>query len=183
MSIQFPSKLSSGARPSRLLLMVHILATVGLFGADLVLVTLGFSVVFGADPSAAYPAAHLVASIVVAPLALVSLGSGVVLARLNGWGLFRYWWVTLKLAITLILTLVVLTVLVPRLGTAAAIATAHASFDIAQRVPLALAPALATATVFLVVNVALAVYKPGWRVRRGHHQITATSIPQPTGAH
>src|SRR5215831_14195902 len=158
MSIQSSPKPSAGARPSRFLLIVHILASVGLFGADLVLVTLGFSVVFGADPSAAYPAAHLVASIVVAPLALVSLGSGVVLARLNGWGLFRYWWVTLKLAITLILTLVVLTVLVPRLGTAAAIATAHASFDIAQRVPLALAPALAT--VFLVLNVALAVYKP-----------------------
>jgi len=181
MSIQFSSKTSAGARPSRPLLTAHILATVGLFGADLVLVTLGFSALFGADPSTVYPAAQLIASTVVAPLALVSLASGVVLARLNGWGLLRYWWVTLKLAITLILTLVVLTVLVPRLGTAAAIATAHASFDIAQRVPLALAPALAT--VFLVLNVALAVYKPRWRVRLGHHQITATSIPQPTGAH
>src|SRR5262245_39091735 len=136
MSIQFPSKLSSGARPSRLLLMVHILATVGLFGADLVLVTLGFVAVFGIEPSTVYPAARLVGSTIVAPLALISLASGVVLARLSGWGLFRYWWVTLKLGITLILTLVILTVLVPRLGTAAEIAAAGATFGVAQRLPL-----------------------------------------------
>ena len=48
MSIELPSKPSGGARPTRLLLTLHILATVGLFGADLVLVTLGFSAVFGA---------------------------------------------------------------------------------------------------------------------------------------
>ena len=181
MSIELPSKPSGGARPSRLLLTLHILATVGLFGADLVLVTLGFSAVFGAEPSTVYPAAQLVASTVVAPLALVSLASGVVLARWSGWGLFCYWWVTLKLAITLILTLVILTVLVPRLGSAAAIAAAHASFDVSRRVPLAFAPGLAT--FFLVLNVALAVYKPGWRVRRGQHPIAATSIPEPTGAY
>lgn len=180
MSVALPSKPSAGVRRSRLLLTVHILATVGVFGADLVPVTLGLSAVFGADPSTVYPAAQLVASSVVAPLALVSLASGAVLARLNGWGLFRYWWVTLKLAITLILTLVVLTVLVPRLGTAADIAAAHATFDVAQRVPLAVAPALAT--VFLILNVSLAVYKPGWRVRRGQHQISVTSIREPTGA-
>ena len=149
MSIQSPSTRSAEARPRRLLLTVHILATVGLFGANLVLVTLGFS--------------------------------AVTVARLSGWGLFRYWWVALKLAITLILTLVVLTVLVPRLGSAAAIAAAHASFDVSQRVPLAVAPGLAT--LFLVLNVALAVYKPGWRVRRPQHPIAATSIPEPTGAH
>ena len=180
MSIQFSSKPSAGARPSRPLLTAHILATVGLFGADLVLVTLGFSAVFGADPSSVYPSARLVGSTILAPLALISLGSGVVLARLSGWGLFRYWWVTLKLAITLTLTLVVLTVLVPRLGTAAAIAAAGSPFDAAQRLPLALAPALAT--VFLILNVALAVYKPDWRVRRGEHQLAATPIPEPTAA-
>jgi hypothetical protein len=181
MSLQSPSELSVGARRSRPLLTLHILATVGLFGADLVLVTLGFSAVFGADPNTVYPAARLVGEMIVAPLALISLASGVVLARLSGWGLFRYWWVTLKLAITLVLSLVVLTVLVPRLGTAAAFAAAGAPFDVAQRLPLALAPALAT--VFLILNVSLAVYKPSWRVLREQHQKSATSIPEPTGAH
>lgn len=182
MSIQSPSQPGArGFRSSRLLLMVHLLATVGLFGADLVLVTLGFSAVVGADPSSVYPAAQLVASAVVAPLALISLASGVVLARLSGWGLFRYWWVSIKLGVTLLLTIVVFTVLVPRLGSAAAAASAHASSDAVQRVPLALAPALAT--LFVVLNVALAVYKPRWRVRRSQQQVAATSISHPTGAH
>lgn len=172
---------SSTARSFRLLLTLHILVTVGVFGADLVLVTLGFSAVFGTDPSKVYPAAQLVAWNVVAPLAVLSLATGLVLARLSRWGLFRYWWVTLKLAITLVLTLVVFTVLVPRLGSAAAVASAHGAFDTAQRAPLVLAPALAT--LFLVLNVALAVYKPQWRLRRGQHQVAAMSIPRPTGAH
>jgi hypothetical protein len=180
MSTHAQSRTSPGTRPWRLLLTLHILATVGVFGADLVLVMLGFSAVFGADPSTVYPAAHLVASTLVAPLALISLASGVALARLSGWGLFRYWWVTLKLAITLVLTVVVLTVLVPRLGAAAAMAAAHGSFDVAERVPLALAPALAT--LFLVVNVALAVYRPGWRVRRTRQHAAMTPMSKPQGA-
>ena len=89
MSMQAPSK--STAWPSRLLLTVHILATVGLFGADLVLVTLAFSAVFDAEPNTTHPAARLVGSAIVAPPALISLASGVGLARLSGWGLFRYW--------------------------------------------------------------------------------------------
>jgi hypothetical protein len=160
------------------LLTAHVLTTVGAFGADLVLITLGYSALLGADPSTVYPASRLVASTVVAPLALVSLATGVVLARLHGWGLFRYWWVTIKLAITLLLTVLVLTVLVPRLGAAAALATdpAGSSSSVAERVPLAVAPILSS--LLLILNVALAVYKPGWRVRGGQRSIRSwTSVP------
>lgn len=173
MSSQRYVQASTRTRP---LLILHTLATVGVFGADLVLLMLGFSAVFGADPHTIYCAAHLIASNVVPPLALASVLTGVLLAQLTGWGLFRYWWVTLKLAITLVLTLLVLTVLVPRLGAAAA----DPSFTTAERLPLAVAPALAT--VFLIVNVALAVYKPGWRVRRGRPQVAATAVADVRGA-
>jgi hypothetical protein len=156
-----PSTLAE-AGAYRLLLLVHILVTVGLFGADVVLITLDFSAVFGADPLFVYPAAQLIASSIIAPFAVISLASGVVLARVGGWGLFRYWWVTIKLAVTLVLTLVILTVLVPKLGIAANAATASSAFGFDQRIPLAAAPA--AATLFLVLNVALAVYKPGWRL-------------------
>ncbi|MEU4606450.1 hypothetical protein AB0F43_25955 [Kribbella sp. NPDC023972] len=45
-------------RPWRkLLLFVHVLAAVGLFGTDLVLLVLGISGASGSDPQAVYPAA------------------------------------------------------------------------------------------------------------------------------
>jgi Predicted integral membrane protein (DUF2269) len=174
-----------GQRP-KLLLTLHVLATVGVFGADLVLLVLGLSSLRGAEPRTIYPAARLVAANLVAPLVLVSVGTGLLLGRLTGWGLFRYWWVTLKLAITLVLTLVVLLVLVPRLNAAAAAATGPAagSFRLAERVPLAVAPAAASS--LLAVNVALAIYKPGRRLRRGagldSGRTWSESLSQPGGA-
>jgi hypothetical protein len=105
---------SASARHSlRALLTVHLLATVGVFGADLVLLTVGISALFGADVRSVYPPSHLIAEVVVQPLAIVSLATGVALGLLSGWGLVRFWWTAIKLAITAALTLVVLGVLVP----------------------------------------------------------------------
>ena len=144
----------------QLLLTVHVPATVGLFGADLALVVLGTSTLAGADARSMYPSAHLIGVLVVQPLAIVSLFTGVVAARLSGWGLLRYWWTATKLAITLALTVVVLLVLVPRLGAAAgAPDTARA----AESLILLLGPAIASS--LLLLNVVLAIYKPRWRLR------------------
>jgi ABC-type spermidine/putrescine transport system permease subunit II len=148
-----------------LLLSIHVLVTVGAFGADLVLMLLGTWSALGADPRAVYPAAHLIGQVLVLPLAIVSLVTGVALALLTGWGLLRFWWTAIKLAVTLALTAVVWLVLVPRLGAAAEAATLLGSqaFTAAERVPLMLAPALGSS--LLALNVALAIYKPRWRLR------------------
>ncbi|MGH3320288.1 MAG: hypothetical protein ACRDN9_08925 [Streptosporangiaceae bacterium] len=152
-------------RPSspRLLLTVHIVATVSLVGTDLVLLALGISGVRGADPRLVYPAASLVESWLVVPLVIVALGTGVAQAVLRGWGLVRYWWVAIKLATTVLFTGLVLFVLVPRLAASADAASAAATFTAAERLPLAVVPALAVAV--LILNVALGVYKPGRRLR------------------
>ncbi|HET6316254.1 MAG TPA: hypothetical protein VFG86_07340 [Chloroflexota bacterium] len=149
----------------KLLLTAHVLVTVGLFGADLVLLTLGISSVLGADPRTIYPAAATIGTIVLAPLAVTSLASGLLLAGTTHWGLLKYWWVVIKLAITVALTPVVIFVLVPRLD-AAALATSGASprsFSQTERLQLALGPGLAST--LLALNVALAVYKPRAQLR------------------
>jgi hypothetical protein len=115
--IQDDGKLPTAWR--KLLLTVHVLATVGVFGADLALLILGVSSVFGADPQTVYPAAHLISQVLVAPLAIASLATGVALALLTPWGLLRYWWTVTKLTITAVLTGAVVLVLVPQLGAAA----------------------------------------------------------------
>ena len=148
----------------KLLLTVHVATAVSVLGTDLVLLVLGISSVRGADPQTIYPAAHLVATWVLAPLTIVALGTGVLLGLLTHWGLLRYWWVTIKLALTAILSGVILFVLVPRLGVAADAATAldPRPFTAAERLPLLVASAAGVTLLILIV--ALAIYKPPWRL-------------------
>ena len=151
----------------KLLLTVHVVTTVSVFGADLVLLMLGIAGLGGADPQTIYPAAHLISARVAAPLGVIALSTGLLLGVLTPWGLLTYWWVAIKLTITMVLTAVVLFVLVPRLGLTADAVSAPAPrlLSSAERLPLVLAPAVAST--LLVVNVALAIFKPGWRLRSG----------------
>ncbi|MGH3097636.1 MAG: hypothetical protein ACRDMV_16755 [Streptosporangiales bacterium] len=157
----------TGATPApprrKLLLTVHLIAAVSLIGSDLALLALGIAGVRGADPQTVYPAASLLATWLVAPLVLMALGTGITLAIRSGWGLARYWWVTIKLATTVLFTGIVWLVLVPRLAAAAGAATAAETFTSAERLPLSIVPALATAVLIFLVT--LAVYKPRWRLR------------------
>jgi hypothetical protein len=108
----------------------------------------------------------LVSAWLIAPLAVLALGTGLLQAVLRGWGLARYWWVTIKLTITAVLTGVVLFVLVPGLRTAAETATglsAQALLDDAERLVFVIAPSVAIT--LLLLNVVLAIYKPTWRIR------------------
>jgi hypothetical protein len=137
------SAMKLSPRWRKLLLTIHVVSAVSVLGTDLVLLVLGISSMRGADPQTVYPAAHLVATWLLAPLAVLALGTGVLQGLLTQWGLLRYWWVTIKLSLTPILTGVILFVLVPRLGMTANAATAlnPSSFTAAERLPLVVAPA------------------------------------------
>jgi hypothetical protein len=156
-------------RTRTLLRAFHIGATGSVLGADLALLTLGLSGLVGADPLTIYPAARLVAARVIVPLALVSLGTGVLLAVLTPWGLFRHLWITMKLAIVLLLTAAVLFVLVPGLGTTAAqvLALPTPAPGAVSPMPLVIAPAVAST--LIGVALVLAVIKPDWRRRGGRY--------------
>jgi hypothetical protein len=150
----------------KLLLLVHVLSTVGVFGADLVLLMLGIASLNGADPRTVYPAAAIAGRSLLAPLAVTSLVSGVLLGVLTHWGLLQYWWVAIKLALTIALVPVVVFLLVPRLTAAAEAATSTSPpvFSQAERSQLVIAPAVATSV--LALNAALGIFKPRWRLRR-----------------
>jgi hypothetical protein len=147
------------------LLSLHVAASVSVLGADLVLLALGVAGLGGADPLTIYPAARLVAVWLITPLAVLTLGTGLLLGLLTPWGLFTYWWVTIKLAIVLVLTGAVLFVLVPALGATAEAVGGPAPEPLAagRRLPLVVAPAVAST--LLAVALVLAVFKPGWRLR------------------
>ena len=139
-------------------------ASVSVLGADLALVALGITSIGGADPVTIYPAARLVGVWLVTPLALIAFASGLALGLLTPWGLFTYWWVTIKLAIVAVLTGAVLFVLVPALSAAADAATGATPrlLGVGERLPLLIAPAMASA--LLAVALALAIFKPECRL-------------------
>jgi hypothetical protein len=151
-------------RANRPLLTIHIAASVAVFGAELVLLALGVSGARGTDPRQVYPAAHLAAQWLMAPLALVSLVTGLLLVATTGWHPLRHWWVGAKLGITTVLTILVFTVLIPGLAKTAELATTGEPITNAARTRFVLIPIAGAA--LLALNIALAVFKPS----RPHHR-------------
>lgn len=151
----------------KLLLTVHIVATVGWLGADLVLLALNVSGARGADPRTVYPAGYTLGVWVVAPLALLSLATGVAQGLLTPWGLLRHRWVTVKLVLTTVMVGLVFLLLLPKLAEMAEIAQAAVAArpgTAAGRTQLMVAPAVAS--VLLIINVVLSTHKPWGRLRR-----------------
>jgi hypothetical protein len=149
-------------RARKLLMVVHLIGSLGLLGADAAVLVLGIAGATGSDPRTVYPAAHLVGVTLLVPLAFVALGSGVVQGLFTPWGLLRHWWVTIKFALTLAGTVLALTVLRPALEAAARSSVA----GLAPGEPLELVRDAAAASSVLVVTVLLSVYKPLGRIRR-----------------
>jgi uncharacterized membrane protein len=150
----------------RPLLVVHLGAGAGLIGAALALVCLGFAGAAGADALTVYPAAHLIEAAVIVPLALVALGSGLLLVRLGRWRLRRNLWLIVKLVVTVALAVVAVLVLEPGLARLADAARDGTSLSNGQRLRVAVFPGIAL--LLLVLNAVLAVYKPArWRAGDG----------------
>ena len=140
----------------------HVTVSVGLLGSDAAVLVLTSAGRLGSDPVTVYPAAHLIGAILLLPLAVAALVSGVVLGLLTPWGLLRYWWVVLSLVITAGGTVLAALVLVPGLGAAASAALAGE--------PVADATGLVrdsgAACCVLIATVVLSYVKPLGTVRR-----------------
>lgn len=92
-------------------LTAHVVTSVGWLGSVVAYLALDLAAVTGADPElsrAAFLAMEVVVVSAVVPLALASLVIGVVNALGTSWGLFRHWWVVVKLLLTSVATVVLL---------------------------------------------------------------------------
>lgn len=143
------------------LTLLHIAVAVSVLGIDVVLIALGLAG-YTAGPGSIYPAAQLIGARLLWPLAIASLITGVALALLGPFGLFRFWWVAIKLTITLALTGLLAFILLPALASAAEATAAGEALTASRRLVLTIGP-LASSSL-LLVNIALAVFKPKWRL-------------------
>lgn len=149
----------------KLLLSMHLIVSVGLLGSDAAVLMLCIAGARGSDPGSVYPAAYLIGSTLLIPLALLALASGVLLGLLTPWGIVRYWWVTISLALTAGGIVLGTFVLVPTLAAAADAATVTSGTQVPSVDRLGLVKDASAASIVLIVTVLLSVYKPFGRLR------------------
>jgi hypothetical protein len=143
-------------------LTVHVTSSIGWFGAVAAFLALAIAGLTSHDAQlvrAAYLVMGLTTWFVIVPFAFVSLGSGVVSSLGTRWGLFRYYWVLLKLLITILATIVLLihTQPIDLLASVAAKTTMFSAYPQSRQLMVV---ASSVALVVLIVLTVLSVYKP-----------------------
>ncbi|MGH3992733.1 MAG: DUF2269 domain-containing protein, partial [Pseudonocardiaceae bacterium] len=124
---------------------------------------------------AAYLAMELTVCSVIVPLALASVLIGVVNALGTPWGLFRHYWVLMKLLLTLFAT----TVLLLETQTISYLAEVAASGADPRELPGSLGHSIGGLVVLLITTI-LSVYKPRGLTRYGwgkQHAQRPTLVP------
>jgi hypothetical protein len=159
----------------KLALVVHVTASVGWTGsvaAFLALAVVGLQSQDAILVSGVYLAMDVTAAYVIVPLSIASLLSGVAQSLGTSWGLFKHYWVLVKLVITAVSTFLLITHM-RGISYMAEIAgqMALGSGDLrGLRVQLAVDAAAAIGA--LLVTTVLSIYKPrgltpyGWRKQR-----------------
>jgi len=147
----------------KLLLTAHITFSVGWFGAVAAFLALAITGLSSRDAQmvrTAYAAMELTARFLIVPLAIASLLSGIVQSLGTPWGLFRHYWVLVKLLLTTFATIVLLAKM-PLIGYAARRATEGTSSSaVLHTVGIQLALHATGGMLVLLVITALSVYKP-----------------------
>lgn len=152
------------------LLTAHIVAAVGWIGVDAVLLVLALAGLTSTDPNvaaASYVAIGTFTSVLLVPAGVLTLATGLLLGAGTRWGIVRYWWLTVKLIITVVLTTLVILLLRPTVAEVAARAGQAGSADLSRDqlgnlpVDLIFPPSVSIAA--LLVATVLSVYKPWGR--------------------
>jgi len=157
------TRLTPRARKAILTLHVSVsVALIGVTGSVLIVALQAGSADRAADAHALYASARTLAFALAIPFSLTSLATGLALGLGTRWGVLRYWWVATKLALQL--AIIATGALVVRPSVQALIDRSGDGRPLgAARWELAIAGA-ANLT-FALAAVALAVVKPGGRLR------------------
>jgi hypothetical protein len=146
-------------------LVTHVAVSVGWLGAVvafLALSIMGLTAKSAEVVRSAYFAMDQIGLLVIVPLSLASLVSGLVEALCTPWGLLRHYWVLSKLLITILATGLLLLHQFGAVESAArdVLGAAAGTLPSAGRLGIQLLVDASLATLALLANTALAVFKP-----------------------
>lgn len=165
----------------RATLVLHIVSAGAWIGIDVVVAVLVFTGWFSGDPETRSTAYRALATFVVWPMfaaGLASLLTGVVLGLASKWGLVRFWWVAVKLALNLALCALVLVALQPGMEEVAAYGDDLLAGDPdSARVSTLFFPPVVSLTA-LTLATWLAVFKPWGRIRGTRRTEGGSGPPQ-----
>jgi hypothetical protein len=156
----------------KIILVVHIVSSVGSLGAVAGFLALAIVGLTGQDAQmlrSPYIAMEVIARLVIVPLVLASLLTGIIQSLGTVWGLFRHYWVLTKLLLTLLTAIVLLLQMEGMIYIAtAATETTLSGADLLGLRRSLVVHAIGGLVVLLVATI-LSVYKPrgmtryGWR--------------------
>lgn len=155
----------------KLLLLLHIVVSVGWLGLNIGNLTLAITGLTATDPGTqhtAFGAMYLIGGPLLIPVSLLALVSGVLLGVYTRWGLVRYRWVLVKLTLTVVAVVLIPLSLLPGLRELSALMANTPADRLADTGPLALDMLAAglVSTAMYVTNAVLSVLKPWGRTRR-----------------
>jgi hypothetical protein len=169
----------------KFVLTAHVTSSVGWLGAVVAYLALAVAALSLQDAQtvrAAWIAMELTGWFVIVPLALASLLIGLVQSLSTPWGLFRHYWVLVKLLLTVFATIILL-LHMPTVSYFAAVAAETDSANLAGlRGELLHAGG---SLLVLLVTTTLSVYKPrgmtpfGWRKQREQRKNRSRSLAAP----
>jgi hypothetical protein len=174
--------MSPGIR--KLALTAHVTVSIGWLGAVAAFLALAITGLISTEVQtarAAYISMESITWIVIVPLACAALLTGLIQSLGTEWGLFRHYWVLIKLLITVFATILLLVHTKP-VGILAGVAreTAVSSANLGKLQIQLIADASA-ALVALIITTILGIYKPrgitpyGWRKQRERRRVTTSS--------
>jgi hypothetical protein len=171
-------------RLRKLALTAHVTSSVGWLGAVVAFLALSIAGLASRDPQTvqgAYLVMELTGWVVLVPLSLASLATGLICSLGSAWGLFRHYWVLFKLVINLVATIVLL-LYMQTLAYLGDIAAATALSGTGLRGLRDPSPVLhaAAALLLLLAATTLAIYKPRGMTRYGQrNQHRQRNLPLP----
>ena len=150
-------------------LVLHIVMGIGWMGVDIALLVLLITARTTDDATlvaSGFNAIRMIVPVAVPPLSLGILATGLLSGWGTSWGLLRYWWVLVKLVLSLVMTVLVFVSLVPAVTSITLLSTTTMDADVVRASLGALPTQLMFPPVvsFLMLGVAtvLSIFKP-WR--------------------
>lgn len=150
-------------RLRKLALTAHVLTSVGWLGAAACFLALAITGVTSDEAlgvRSAYIGMDLVMRHVVVPSAIATVVTGVVQSLATPWGLFRHWWVVVKLVVTVVATAVLLLQVAPTADLAATADEAVLGPTDLGAARSSLVVHSGAGLVVLLLPLSLSVYKP-----------------------